>query len=236
MEYEKRVALITGAGRGIGKSIAIELSKNNVHVILTGRTLSELEIVSKNICRNGGSASIFEMNITDHPKIDEIADLIFEKWGKLDIFVINAGILGNTGSLVTQDPDNFFKVININLISAHKLIGSFDFILRQSNHGRALIIGSGSAISKNPFMGAYAVSKAALEHMTYLWASETRNTKLRVNIIDPGATRTRMRSEAIPDENPKTLPTSSEVAQKIVQFTRIDFKEHGQRIKIRDIL
>jgi len=235
MKTKKRITLITGAGRGIGASLALELGKDDNHVILAGRSLNDLISVKNEIKTAGGTASILEIDITNYTIVDKLENMILEKWGGLDTLIINAGILGFIGPLKDQKPDNFFNVINVNLISAHRLIRSLDCILRQSHAGKALIIGSGSAVSKKPFMGAYAISKAGLEHMAYLWASETINTNLRINIIDPGATRTKMRSDAIPNENPLTIPSPNEIAKKILPFTKISYNGHGQRIRIRDL-
>ena len=236
MKLKKRVALITGAGRGIGSALAIELAKENNHVILVGRSVESLEFVKIKIESNNGTASVLVLDVTHYDKIDKLGEYITEKFGRLDILILNAGVLGSIGPLKDQDPSVFFDTININLISVQRLIRSISDILLKGDAPRALIIGSGSAISKRPFMGGYAISKAGLEHLGYLWAAENNRTNLNINIIDPGATRTKMRSDAIPNENPNSLPLPTEVAKKIVPFTRKENKKHGERIKIRDIL
>ncbi len=232
MIENKEVALVTGASDGIGASIAIELSKKNIHVIVTGRTLTRLINTEKKIKSNKGSCTVVQLDMNDFQGIDKLGVEIYKRWGKLDFLISNAAILGTLGPLHHQTSDNFFDVININLLSNHRLIRSLDFLLKQSELPKALFLSSPVAINPKSFWGGYAVSKAALEHMIKIWANENKNNNLSITIANPGKTNTKMRTQAIPGENIDELQTSYEVAKKIVKliFSKQVFK--GETVNI----
>ena len=216
MLKNKDIALVTGAGGGIGAAIALELSKQNMHVIITGKTLSSLSETENNINSNKGSCTTVQLDMRDLNGIDKLGIEIFNRWGKLDCLVSNAAILGTLGPLHHQTTEEFNDVININLLSNHKLIRSLDFLLKKSKSPKALFLSSSVATNPKSFWGAYAISKAGLEHMIKIWANENINNNFSITIANPGKTRTKMRAQAIPGENKNNLPTPYEVAKKIV--------------------
>lgn len=221
MTYKKpdlsgRLALVTGASRGIGYFLAKEMAACGAHVIAVARTVGGLEELDDEIKAQGGEATLVPLDLTDMAGIDRIGGAIHERWGKLDIMVANAGILGVIAPLGHVEAKVFEKVMNINVTATWRLIRSVDPLLRASDAGRAIIMSSGAAHSARAFWGPYAASKAAVEAMARSWADETKNMPLRINAVNPGATRTAMRAQAMPGEDPGTLPHSSEVAAKIL--------------------
>lgn len=228
-----RLALVTGASRGIGYFLALELAKRGAHVIAVARTVGGLEELDDTIRQNGGSATLVPLDLTDFPAIDRLGGSINERWGKLDILVANAGVLGTISPIGHMEAKTFDKVMNINVNSTWRLIRSVDPLLRLSDAGRAILISSGVAHSARAFWGPYAASKAAVEVMARSWAEETQNSALRVNSVNPGATRTAMRAQAMPGEDPDTLPSPHEVAEKIVALTDPALTMTGQLFDVR---
>ena len=210
--------LITGAGSGIGAEIAIELAKQNYHTIITGRSLSTLEKTEKLIIENGGSCTLVELDMNDFIGIDKLGLEIFKRWKKLDILISNAAILGNLGPLHHQSNQEFIEVLNVNLISNHRLIRSMEPLLKNSVQPIASFLSSSVANEARPFWGAYAVSKASLQHMVKIWSMENQHNNLSISIINPGKTNTKMRRQAMPGENHDNLQTSKEVAKKIKEI------------------
>ena len=233
MVENKKIALVTGASSGIGSATAIKLAQKNVHVIITGKTLSGLQVTESKIKLDGGTSTIAQLDMNDFVGIDRLGMEIFKRWGKLDILISNAAVLGILGPLHHQSSEDFFDVININLLSNHRLIRSMDALLKKSTFSKALFLSSSMASTPKSFWGAYAISKAALNHMVKIWANENKNNNLSVIIVNPGKTRTKMRAKAMPGENEKVLQTPEEVAKKIVNLIFLNKVSKG---KIFDIL
>ena len=233
MVENKKIALVTGASSGIGSATAIELAQKNVHVIITGKTLSGLQVTESKIKLDGGTSTIAQLDMNDFVGIDRLGMEIFKRWGKLDILISNAAVLGILGPLHHQSSEDFFDVININLLSNHRLIRSMDALLKKSTFSKALFLSSSMASTPKSFWGAYAISKAALNHMVKIWANENKNNNLSVIIVNPGKTRTKIRAKAMPGENEQVLQTPEEVAKKIVNLIFLNKVSKG---KIFDIL
>ncbi|MFC5583868.1 SDR family NAD(P)-dependent oxidoreductase [Nitratireductor kimnyeongensis] len=226
-DLKGRLALVTGASRGIGYFLAKELAACGAHVVAVARTVGGLEELDDEIKAAGGEATLVPLDLTDMAGIDRIGGAIHERWGKLDILVANAGILGVIAPLGHVEAKVFEKVMNINVTGTWRLIRTVDPLLRASDAGRAIIMSSGAAHSARAFWGPYAASKAAAEALARSWADETKNMPLRVNSVNPGATRTAMRAQAMPGEDPETLPHPSEVAAKILSLASPELMETG---------
>jgi NAD(P)-dependent dehydrogenase (short-subunit alcohol dehydrogenase family) len=211
-----RIALVTGASRGIGYFIAKHMAAAGAHVIAVARTVGGLEELDDEIKASGGTATLVPLDLTDIAGIDRLGGSIHERWGKLDILVANAAVLGVIAPIGHVEAKVFDRVMAINVTSQWRLIRSVDPLLRFSDAGRAILLSSGAAHSAKAFWAPYAASKAAVEALARSWADETKNLPLRVNCVDPGATRTAMRAQAVPGENPETLPHPSEIAARIV--------------------
>ena len=227
-----RIALVTGASRGIGYHTALALANAGAHVIAVARTVGGLEELDDEIQTNGGSATLVPMDLLEFEAIDRLGHSIHERWGKLDIMVANAGILGGLTPLEHFEPKVFEKVMALNVMANWRLICSLSPLLRQSDAGRAIFMTSEAAETQKPFWGAYASSKAALEAMVKTWATECRNTPLKINLFDPGAVRTALRAEAMPGEDPDTIRNPSQVADFLIDLVSPDFDETGSRIDI----
>ena len=215
MDNNKKIALITGAGSGIGAETAIVLAKHNYHIIITGKSLSSLEKTEKTIVDNGSSCTLVELDMNDFIGIDKLGLEIFKRWRKLDLLISNAAILGTLGPIHHQSNDEFIKVLNVNLVSNHRLIRSLEPLLKNSDQPKACFLSSTVASEVRPFWGAYAVSKASLQHMVKVWSMENKNSNLSISIINPGKTNTKMRKQAMPGENSNNLQKPKEVAEKI---------------------
>lgn len=219
---EKRIALITGASRGIGAAVAIALAKEGVHVVLTARTVGGLEEVDDTIRANGGSASLLPMDIRQHAQIDALGAELYERYKRLDILIGNAAMLGGLSPVPHMDPNQFDNVISVNLTANYRLLRSMDPLLRLSPAGRVVMVTSGAAKTPYAYWGTYGASKAALEALTLSYAAEVQSTNIRVNLIDPGATATAMRASAFPGEDAKQLPTPESVAPHFVRLCAAD--------------
>ncbi|BCM18440.1 SDR family NAD(P)-dependent oxidoreductase [Mesorhizobium sp. J8] len=228
LDLSGRVAVVTGASRGIGYFIARELAAAGAHVVAVARTVGGLEELDDQIKADGrGQATLVPLDLTDMPGIDRLGGAIHERWGKLDILVANAGVLGVISPIGHVEAKTFEKVMTVNVTSTWRLIRSVDPLLRLSDAGRAIIMTSNAAHSARAFWAPYAASKAAVETMMRSWAHETESLPLRVNAADPGATRTAMRAQAMPGEDPETLPHPSEIARRIVPLASPELKESG---------
>jgi NAD(P)-dependent dehydrogenase (short-subunit alcohol dehydrogenase family) len=234
VDLNGKLALVTGASRGIGYFTAIELAKAGAHVIACARTVGGLEELDDAIKAVGGSATLVPFDLTDMAAIDKLGGSIFERWGKLDILVANAGILGVISPIGHVEAKTFEKVMTINVTATWRLIRSLEPLLKLSDAGRAVILSSGAAHKCRPFWGPYSASKAAVEALARTWAGETENTALRVNSVDPGATRTAMRALAYPGEDKDTLPHPSTVAQALLPLTGPDVTETGKLFSVRE--
>jgi Dehydrogenases with different specificities (related to short-chain alcohol dehydrogenases) len=229
-----RIALVTGASRGIGYQTALALASEGAHVIALARTVGGLEELDDEIKRRGGEATLVPLDLTDMPAIDRLGGAIHERWGRLDILVANAAMLGTISPLAHVEAKVFDKLIALNVTSTWRLIRSVEPLLLKSDAGRAVVLTSGVAQAPRAFWGPYAASKAAVETMVRVWAEETSKTKLRVNSADPGATRTAMRAQAYPGEDPDTLPKPVDVAGKLVALCTPDVTVSGKLYRVRD--
>lgn len=224
-----RYALVTGATRGIGRATAVALAAAGAHVVVTGRTAGALEELDDEIMKAGSTATLVPLDIKDGAGIDRLGGALYERFGKLDVFVGNAGVLGPMTPLAQVEPKEWDDTIAVNLTANWRLVRSLDPLLRLSTAGRAVLVSSGAAWKARAYWGAYAVSKAALEVLGRTWAAETMNlSNLRVNMINPGPIRTRMRAKAFPGEDPEALPSPEDVAQTIVELCLPSFEETGK--------
>lgn len=227
LDLKGRLALVTGASRGIGYEIARLLGAAGAHVIAVARTVGGLEELDDLIRADGGEATLVPLDLKDMEGIDRLGGVIAERWGKLDILVANAGVLGGVSPIGHFTAKNFDEVMDINVRSVWRLIRSTDPLLRQSDQARAVIISSGAAHSCKPFWGPYSASKAAVEALARTWAAETATLGMKVNNVNPGPTRTHMRAQAMPGENPDSLPKPIDVAASIVQLAGADVTTTG---------
>lgn len=233
IDLKDRLALVTGASRGIGYFLALELAKRGAHVIAVARTVGGLEELDDNIQKLGGSATLVPLDITDMEGIDRLGGSIYERWGKLDILAANAAVLGTISPIGHFEAKTFDKVMSVNVSSTWRIIRSVDPLLRKSDAGRAILMSSGVANTARAFWAPYAASKAAVEVMGRSWAEETKNMDLKVNMVDPGATRTAMRAQAMPGEDPETLPTPQSVAERIVKLADPKLEVTGKLFDVR---
>jgi len=215
---EGRIALVTGASRGIGRAAALALAQAGAHVILVARTVGGLEEADDEIQKFGGTATLVPMNLRDSDAIDRLGASIYERWGRLDAFLGNAGVLGQLTPLAHLEPKTFQEVMEVNVTANWRLIRSLDPVLRQSDAGRVLFVTSGAARKHTPFWGAYAVSKAALESLALTYAAECETSKIKVNLLNPGPMRTAMRRKAMPGEDPSLLPAPENLTPRIVEM------------------
>jgi NAD(P)-dependent dehydrogenase (short-subunit alcohol dehydrogenase family) len=213
-----KLALVTGASRGIGAATAQALAAAGAHVILVARTTAALEEIEERIHAAGGSSTIAPLDLTEGESIGKLASAVAERWEKLDILVLNAAMLGSLTPVQDIDPKEYSRVVTLNLLANQALIAAFDPLLKQA--GRADVVALTSSVGAEPraFWGAYGSSKAALETLLGAYADETAHSgRIRVHIVDPGATRTRMRALAFPGEEPETVKPAETVASAIVE-------------------
>ncbi|MBL4853895.1 MAG: SDR family NAD(P)-dependent oxidoreductase [Robiginitomaculum sp.] len=235
-----RVTLVTGASRGIGYAAAIELAKAGSHIIATARTQGGLEDLDDAIRalakkeKGIGEATIVPMDLKHPDGIDQLGKAVYERWGRLDGLLANAGLLGEIAPVPHITPKKFDETIAVNVTANFRLIRSFDQLLRDAPSGRAVFMSSSSAQSRKAFWGVYAASKSALDAMVQSWAEETEITNLRVNLVYPGPVRTQMRAKAMPGEDPDILPTPSDIAKRIVPLLAPEYQAHGEIINFRD--
>ncbi|ODN70320.1 SDR family NAD(P)-dependent oxidoreductase [Methylobrevis pamukkalensis] len=214
----KRIAVVTGASRGIGRAAALELAKTGHHVIAIARTQGALEELDDEITSAGGSATLAPLDITDGDALNRLGLSLYERYGRVDVLVGNAGVLGPLSPLSHVDPKRWDEVMRVNVDANWRLVRSLDPLLRQSPAGRAVFVTSGAAHKCRAYWGPYAVSKAALEVMIRTYAAETVTTSnVRVNLLNPGPLRTRMRAQAMPGEDAMTLKTPEDLAPFLVE-------------------
>ena len=225
-----RVALVTGASRGIGRAAAKALAGQGAHVILVARTIGGLEEVDDEIQRAGGTATLVPLDLKDFPALDRLGASIHERWGKLDAFLGNAGVLGALTPLSNLEPKVFQELIDINVTANWRLIRSLDPLLRASDAGRALFLTSGAARHHTPFWGGYAMSKAALESLVLTYAAECTGTNVRANLLSPGPLRTKMRAKAMPGEDPESLRPPEAVSGLIVDLLSPGCEKQGELV------
>ena len=226
-----RISVITGASRGLGAAIAKRFAGEGSHVVLVARTLGGLEEVDDAIRAAGGAATLVPLDLTEFDRIDEMGAALAQRFGRIDVLVGNAGILGTLSPMGHIDTDVWDRVIAVNLTANWRLIRSFDPLLRASDAGRAIFVTSGAADGAHPYWGAYAVSKAALEAMVKTWAGEVTKTPVKVNLVDPGALRTSMRAEAYPGEDPMTQRAADEITDTFVELAEPASTRHGEIVQ-----
>jgi len=226
-QLNDRVALVTGASRGIGRAIAIAMAREGAHVVAVARTVGGLEELDDDIKSAGGSASLVPMDLRKPEGIDQLGLIVFERWKRLDILVGNAGVLGKLSPLGHIEPKTWDEVMAVNVTANWRLIRSFDPLLRQSEAGRAVFVTSGAARIIHAYWGPYAVSKAALEALAKTYAAETVTTAIKVSLLNPGPIRTRMRAQAMPGEDPDSLPPAEAVAETCLPLVLPSHRESG---------
>ncbi|HYW17611.1 MAG TPA: SDR family NAD(P)-dependent oxidoreductase [Allosphingosinicella sp.] len=231
---ENRIALVTGASRGIGAAAAQALAAAGAHVVLTARTAADLERVEDGIHQAGGTATIAPLDLIETDGIARLATAVAERWGRLDVMLLNAATLGSLTPVAQIDGKEFSRVLTLNVLANQALLAAFDPLLRKSEAGRLLAVTSSVGGRPRAYWGAYGASKAALETLALSYAEEVRNlSPVRVAIVDPGATATTMRARAFPGEDPATLKPPSAVAEAIVALLRGGF-ETGERLEVRE--
>lgn len=223
-----RLALVTGASRGIGYATALALAKAGAHIIAVARTQGGLEELDDAIRAVGGSATLVPLNMTDSDGVARLGAALHERHGKLDILVGNAGIAGPSSPLGHIALKPWSDVIAVNVTANFQLIRCMEPLLRQSDAGRAVFVTSGIANKANAYLGPYAASKAALDALVRVWAAETAITPIKVNLFSPGPIRTRMRAQVFPGEDPMTLDTAEQVAEFIVPMCAPEWTESGK--------
>jgi NAD(P)-dependent dehydrogenase (short-subunit alcohol dehydrogenase family) len=227
-----RIALVTGASRGIGAAVAERFAAEGAHLVLAARTVGGLEETDDAVRRaSGHSATLVPLDLTEFDKIDSLGASLFERFGRLDVLVGNAGVLGMLAPAGHIQPAVWQRVMDVNLTANWRLIRSLDPLLRASEAGRAVFVTSGVAVGSHAYWGAYAASKAALEALVRSYAAEVTKTKLKVNLLDPGVVRTRMRALAFPGENPDSLPPPAAVTDLFVDLAAADCTRHGEVVR-----
>lgn len=232
MRLQNKTILITGASRGIGAAVATRFAAEGAHVILTARTVGGLEAVDDAIQKISGTpATIVPLDLRNGDLIDNLAAQIYERFGKLDVLVGNAAMLGSLSPLAHASPTEFDDLFAINVAANFRLLRACDPLLKRAETGRVIMVTSGATRAPIAYWGPYATSKAALEHLTLTYAEEVASSNVRVNLIDPGAVRTAMRAKAFPGEDPLTLPTPESITEWFVRLAEAT-APHGKRVTV----
>jgi NAD(P)-dependent dehydrogenase (short-subunit alcohol dehydrogenase family) len=226
---QDRIALVTGASRGIGRAAALAFAEAGAHVVAVARTQGALEELDDEIrARGGDPATLVPLDLKDMEALDRLGAALHERWGKLDVLFGNAGILGDLTPLGHVDPKTWDTLMAVNVTANWRLIRSLDPLLRASDAGRAIFVSSGAAHKCTAYWGPYSVSKAALEALARTYAAETVETPVRMMLVNPGPLRTRMRASAMPGEDPETLRTPDDLAPHIVRLASPEWSETGK--------
>lgn len=232
MPLSGRVALVTGASRGIGRAIAVELARRGAQVVITARSQGALEETDDLVRAAGGSATLVPLDLVrEADQIDLLGPNIVARFGRLDILVHNAGALGTLTPVAHITPRDWADVVGVNLTASWRLIRSCDPPLRGSDAGRAVFVTSGAAERPRPYWGGYGATKAALDHLVLSWAQEVGSSPLKVTLFSPGAVATRMRASAMPGEDPATLPQPAEVAPAIADLCDPASTRHAELVR-----
>ncbi len=226
-----RIALVTGASRGIGRATAVRFAAIGAHVVLAARTQGGLEEADDEIRAAGGSATLLPLDLKNADSIDAVGPSLHARFGRLDILVHNAGALGKLTPAAHILPKDFAECVAVNLVATYRLIRTCAPVLLAGDAGRAAFVTSSVARAPRAFWGAYGCTKAALENLVLSWADEVENTALRVNLFDPGRTATRMRAQAFPGEDPNTLPTPALVADALASLCLPGCTAHGSLLR-----
>jgi NAD(P)-dependent dehydrogenase (short-subunit alcohol dehydrogenase family) len=223
-----RIALVTGASRGIGRAVALRYAKEGAQVVAFARTTGALEELDDEIRKAGGlPAVLINENLTNFEKIDQTGAALYQRFGKLDILVGNAAMLGQLSPMGHYTPKMWTDVFNLNVHANWRLIRAMDPLLRQSDAGRAIFVTSGVARRSVMYWGPYAASKAALEQMVKVYAAEVAHTQIKANVVDPGRVRTKMRAQAFPGEDPMTLPAPDAITDIFVDLATVSEARNG---------
>ncbi len=233
---DKRITLITGCSRGIGRAGALALSQAGHHIIGLARSKKALESLDDEIRAGGGSMTLIPFDLKDADAFEPLGQAIASKFGRIDGLLGNAGVLGHIGPLQAGGTRQFHETIDVNLSANWRLIRVMDPLLRQSDSPRAVFVTSGVVPRPRAFWGPYQASKAGLEALIHAWADENEKTALRVNLFDPAATRTQMRADAMPGEDPMTLPSPEAVAIHLVPLLSAAETRTKQRIWVKDVM
>jgi NAD(P)-dependent dehydrogenase (short-subunit alcohol dehydrogenase family) len=229
MRLKGRIALVTGASRGLGAAAALAYAREGAHVVAVARTVGGLEALDDRIKQaSGSSATLVPLDVTDGAGIDRLGAALHERFGRLDILLGNAGLLGTLSPIGHIDPAIFERVMAVNVTANWRLIRSLDPLLRVSDAGRAIFVTSGISRRVVPYWSAYAASKAALDMMVATYAAESAHTKLRVNLYNPGPTRTAMRKEAFPGELPESVPAPEAHGEALIQLALPSCEMNGE--------
>ena len=228
------MALITGASRGLGAALAVRFAEEGARLVLVARTPGGLEEIDDRVRAAGSEATLVPMDLLQGEAIDQLGAALAERFGRLDVLVGNAGALGVLSPLGHVKPEVFERQLALHATGSYRLIRSLDPLLRASEAGRAMFVTCAQAREPKPFWGAYAASKAALESLVLCYAAEVQRTPLRVNLVDPGPLRTRLRARAYPGEDPKTAPAPEEVTEPFVALAEAACTTHGQIIRAQD--
>lgn len=223
-----RVALVTGASRGIGRAAALAFAQAGAHVVALARTTGALEELDDEIRELGGTATLVPLDLADAGGLEKLGPALMERWGRLDILLANAGVLGPLTPLGHASEEEWAQVLDINVTANWRLIKSLDPALRASESGRVMLLSSGAAHKCLAYWGPYSISKAAVEALGRTYAAETATTPVKVMLINPGPLRTRMRAEAMPGEDPQTLRTPEELAPHLVEIASPTWTESGK--------
>ncbi|MEJ0019160.1 MAG: SDR family NAD(P)-dependent oxidoreductase [Acetobacteraceae bacterium] len=225
------IALVTGASRGIGAAAAIELARRGAHVVITARTQGGLEETDDAIRAAGGSATLLPLDLAEGAAVDSIGPSLYQRFGRLDVLVHAAGALGRLTPAAHIVPKDWTDVLTVNLTATWHLIRTCDALLRAAEAGRAVFVTDERARAPKAYWGAYGATKAGMEHLVLTWADELRQTRLRVNLFDPGPTATRLRTQAMPGEDPRTLQTPADVAPVLAALCLPDEERHGALVR-----
>jgi NAD(P)-dependent dehydrogenase (short-subunit alcohol dehydrogenase family) len=228
-----RIALVTGASRGIGAAIARKLAEVGAHIVAVARTVGALEELDDTIRAAGSTATLVPLDLKDVEGIARLGAALNQRYGRIDVLVGNAAIYGPPSPLSHVEAKAWDEVMAVNVTANWHLIRCLEPLLKLSDAGRAVFVTSGAASSAHPYRGAYSVSKAALDVLARTWAAETATTSVRVNLFNPGPTRTRMRATAMPGEDPMTLPTPADVAEKMLDLCLPSFTQTGKLYDFR---
>ncbi|HTZ38142.1 MAG TPA: SDR family NAD(P)-dependent oxidoreductase [Stellaceae bacterium] len=230
-----KIALVTGASRGIGAAVAERFAAEGAHLVLVARTVGGLEETDDRVRAAGGTATLVPLDLRDAVKIDELAAALYERYRRLDILVGNAAEFGTFSPLGHIDPALWQEVIDLNLTANWRLIRAMDPLLRAAPHGRAVFVTSGIARSPRAYWGPYAVSKAGLETLVKVYAAESAKTNVRANLLGPGVVRTRLRARVFPGEDPMTLPPPDSVAEAFVRLALPECTRNGEVVDASDL-
>lgn len=234
MRLKDRIALITGASRGIGAAIAKAYAKEGAHVVLVARTTGALEELDDEIQAAGGKATLVPLDMEKTELIDGLAAPLLERFGKLDVLVANAAILGKMTPVHQYPPDLWEKVFKLNVHANQRLLRAVHPLLNASDSGRAIFLSSGVARMPRAYWGAYAASKAALDNLAFTYAQECEAGNIRVNVVNPGGTRTELRASAFPGEDPNTLPTAEDIIEVFLALAEAGCTRNSEWIAARD--